>query len=255
MKKIYLDNAAATPVDRRIKEEMKRALEIHGNPSSFNDMGRQARDELDKARLKMARLLGSKSEEIIFTSSGSEANNLAILGLGGLFKKNAEIIVSPVEHPSVLEPLKYIKSAKRVKIKFLKVDSSGSIDLEDLRLKLNKNTALVSVMYANNEIGTIEPIVKIGKIIKEFNKKLEIESWKLKIGETKQVLFHVDACQAAEYLDMNPNHLGADLLVFNGTKIYGPKGVGVLYVSKKTKLGPIIWGGEQERGLRAGTEN
>ncbi|MDP3792876.1 MAG: cysteine desulfurase family protein [bacterium] len=251
---IYLDNAAATPLDPRVKQEMSKALELCGNPSSFNDVGREARDKLEKSRSVVARFLGSRPEEIIFTSSGSEANNLAILGLTKIYKKPAEIIATSIEHPSVLELLKVLKY-QGWKITYLKVDPEGFVNLKDLEEKLNPEVVLVSIIYANNEIGTIQPIFKISKILKDFNKKLEIENWKLKIRETKRVLFHVDACQATGYLEMNVNNLGVDLVVFNGSKIYGPKGVGVLYKKRRVSLQPLICGGNQEHGLRAGTEN
>lgn len=237
MRRIYLDNAASTPTDEKVAAEMVRATKLYGNPSSYNDCGREAREYVEGARLKVARFLGAHSDEIIFTSSGTEANNLAILGLANPLGKG-EIISTPIEHPSVLRPLKFLKH-KGQKVVFVKVDKTGLVDLNDLKNKLTSRTVLVSVMYANNEIGTIEPIVKIGKIIKE----------------SSSALFHVDACQAAEYLDMNVNRLGADLLTLNGTKIYGPRGIGVLYKRRGVKLSPLLMGGEQESGLRAGTEN
>lgn len=234
---IYLDNSASTPLDKKVAEEMARASKLYGNPSSYNDCGREAREYIETARLKVARFIGAHSDEIIFTSSGTEANNLTILGLANSHSKG-EIISTPIEHPSVLRPLEFLKH-KGLKAVFIKVDKRGLVDLNDLKNKLTSRSVLVSVMYANNEIGTIEPIVKIGKIIKESSK----------------ALFHVDACQATEYLDMNVNRLGADLLTLNGTKIYGPKGIGVLYKRRGVKLSPLLIGGEQESGLRAGTEN
>ena len=246
MGEIYLDNAAATPVDRRVANEMARALKQYGNPSSFNIRGRSAREEVDSARFKIACFLGARAEEIIFTSSGSEANSLAILGLG---LKKGEMITTAIEHKSVLKP------AERIRAVVVGVDSAGFVKLDELRKAMSEKIKLISVMYANNEIGTIQPIIKIGKLIKEFKKKLEIENCRLKIDGTKPVLFHVDACQAAGFLDMNVNHLGVDLLTFNGSKIYGPRGVGVLYARRGVTLRPLVLGGEQEFGLRAGTEN
>lgn len=237
---VYLDNAASTSLDKKVASEMVKAFELYGNPSSYNDCGREAREYIERARLKVARFLGAHSDEIFFTASGTEANNLAILGLANSVGQS-EIISTPIEHPSVLKPLELLKQ-KGWNIKFLKVDKYGLIDLDDLKSKLGIDTVLVSVMYANNEMGTIEPIVKISKLIRNFK-------------ESKSLLFHVDACQATEYLDMNVNHLGVDLLSFNGSKIYGPRGIGVLYVRRGAKLLPVIVGGEQERGIRAGTEN
>lgn len=249
-------------VDPRVQKEISRGMKFYGNPSSFNNSGRKAANELSKARLKIARFLGAHFEEIVFTGSGSEANNMAIAGLVlGNHQNKDEIITTPIEHPSVLEPIKYLQS-KGFKIIFAKINHEGLVDINDLAYKINNKTLLVSIMYANNEIGTIEPVNKIGKIIKVFRKKSEIaclparqENRKLKIHERAYPLFHVDACQAAGCLNMNVNSFGADLVSFNGSKIYGPRGVGVLYVRKGLKLEPMIRGGNQERGLRAGTEN
>lgn len=248
---IYLDNAASTPIDKEVKKEMLRGVKLYANPSSFNDLGRRAREELEKARLKIARFLGAHADEIIFTSCGSESNNLAIKGVANLFRDSShkyELITTPVEHPSVLSSIKALASAG-FKVKYLNVDNLGFVDIESLKIKLNKNTIIVSMMYANNEIGTIEPIKAIVKIINNFRNR------KSKIHETAYPLFHVDACQATGYLDMNVNHLGVDLLTFNGTKIYGPRGVGILYIRRGVKLDSQISGGDQEFGLRAGTEN
>ncbi len=245
MPKIYLDNAAAAPVAPEVQQEVARAMKLTGNPSSFNDTGRAAAAELYKARLAVARFLGAHTEEIIFTSSGSEANNLAINGIAAAYgKKGSSIITTKIEHPSVLEPVKYL-GRKGFKIIYAGNNKEGVVDTEDLKKNISGRTVLISVMYANNEIGTIEPVREIGMLIRDFRKK----------RNSKLPLFHVDACQAAGYLNMNVNTLGADLLSFNGSKIYGPRGVGVLYVRKGLKLEPMIRGGDQERGLRAGTEN
>lgn len=245
---IYLDNAAATPMDLRVIKEVNAMMSLYGNPSSFNDIGRAARNKLDNSRLEVARFLGAHADEIIFTSSGSESNNLAISGIVGFFPKPAEILTTPIEHLSVLEPLEVLKK-RGWKITYLKVDSEGLVDLEDLKNKLNSKVVLISVMYANNEIGTIQPVKKIGKTISDFRKK------KLEIDEKAYPLFHTDACQAAGYVGLNVNELGVDLLTFNGTKIYGPRGAGVLYKRGGINFRPVIFGGSQEYGFRAGTEN
>lgn len=243
-KEIYLDNAAATPVAPAVRKEILRGLAFYANPSAFNDAGRAARKELENARLKIARFLGAHPEEIIFTASASEANNIAILGTVKMAsKEKREILATSIEHLSVLEPLKSL--APSFKTIFLKINNEGAVDLGNIERMLSPKTFLISVMYANNEIGTIEPIKKIAKIIKIFKKK----------HSSLFPLFLVDACQAAGYLDMNVNNLGADLLSFNGTKIYGPRGIGVLFVRRGTPITPLIMGGEHERGLRAGTEN
>jgi cysteine desulfurase len=232
MKPVYLDNAAATPIAPEVQKAMVKVQKKYGNPSSFNDTGRSAREEIELARLNIARFLSAKPQEIIFTSSGSESNNLALGGTEGI------VLTTPIEHPSVLEPL------KRLDTKFVPIGYDGILDLKKLIKMLTPDCSLVSVMYANNEIGTIQPIRQIGKIIKDFNKK-----------NNTHILFHVDACQATGFLDMNVQHLGADLLSFNGSKIYGPRGVGVLYVRRGIKIKPLIFGGSQEQGRRAGTEN
>ncbi len=236
----YLDNAAATPIDPRVLKATNLAYEKYGNPSSFNNAGRLARENMESSRKTIARFLGARPEEIVFTSSGSEANNLALVGTLGDGKKGI-VSVTPIEHPSVLEPLKRIKG---IKIKYIPVNKEGLVDLDVFQKMLTVHCSLVSVMYANNEIGTIEPIRKIAKIISDYN-----------TTHRTFIVFHVDACQAAGFLDMNVQHLGADLVTFNGSKIYGPRGIGVLYIRRGIKLKSLIFGGSQEKGLRAGTEN
>ena len=251
---IYLDNAAATPIDSRVAKEVMAAMSLYANPSSFNDAGRIARKKLDELRTKIARFLGAKTNEVVFTSSGSEANSLALFGVANGQLKPGEIITTPVEHPSVLEPLKYL-TRKGWKITYLKVDVNGLVDLKDLEKKLNSKVVLVSIIYANHEIGTIQPIAKISKVIKEFQRSnLGFRDSDLEF-DGKTPFFHVDACQATGYLDMNVNNLVVDMMTFNGTKIYGPRGIGVLYLRTGTPVRPLIFGGDQEHGLRAGTEN
>ncbi len=241
MRNIYLDNAAAAPVDPRVQEEVNRGMKIYGNPSSFNDAGRTAANELTKARLTVARFLGAHPDEVVFTGSGSEANNMAIQG--AMNNEQGTVITTPIEHPSVLEPIKQLEKEGHEVI-YLPIDRYGFVDSKSVQNMLTAHCSLISIMYANNEIGTIEPINKIGKIIGSFRKK-----------GTKFTLFHVDACQAAGCLNMNVNSLQADLVIFNGSKIGGPRGIGVLYVRRGTELTPFVLGGGQERGLRAGTEN
>ncbi len=262
IKKIFIDNAAGAPIDLRVEKEMLRAFKIKGNPSAFNEFGRMSAKELSNARLKIARFLGAHQEEIVFTGSGSEANNLAIRGIANSLQftvyslqKNSKdqkikphIITTQIEHPSVLEPMKQLERYG-FRVTYLPVDTEGFIDLKDLEKCLCKDTVLVSVMYANNEIGTIQPINKIGRIIKEFKTK------NLKLNILNYPLFHVDACQATGYLNMNMNTLQADLVTFNGSKIGGPRGIGCLYVKRGIVVEPLVFGGGQERGLRAGTEN
>ncbi len=239
MKETYLDNAAATPIDPKVLKAMNKASALYGNPSSFNDAGRAARTEIEKSRHVVAEFLGARSDEIVFTSSGSEANNLAIRGTLSGFKSGS-VVTTSIEHPSVVNTLKQLS----LKIKTTPVDQFGVLDLKALERNLDSNCRMVSVMYANNEIGTIEPIKKISKIVSEFNKK----------NRTK-ILFHVDACQAALFLDMNVQRLGADLLTFDGCKIYGPHGIGVLYIRRGTQISGLTGWVGQEKGLKSGTEN
>lgn len=270
MKTIYLDNAASTPTDRKVSAEIARTYKLYGNPSSYNNCGRKARECLDKSRFKVARFLGAHAEEIIFTSSGTEANNLAIQGIARIFeflifnfkkKSKYQIIIKPhiittqIEHPSVLNPIRQLEK-EGFDVTYLPVDKEGFVNISELQKSLMPETTLVSIMYANNEIGTVEPIAKISRVIKDFrDRKLKIKNLKLEIHEKMYPLFHVDACQATEYLNMNVNHLGVDLLTFNGSKIYGPRGIGVLYKKRGVGLRPVNLGGEQEFGFRAGTEN
>lgn len=245
MREIYLDNAAATPVDPRVQREMVRALHIVGNPSSFNDAGRRAAAGLHHARKIIARFLGAHMDEVVLASSGSEANTLAVQGIARADRsRRSEIVTSSIEHVSVLGSVCAL-SCDEHEVRWVSVDAQGLISPEDIKKVLSPKTLLVSVMYANNEIGTIEPIREIGKLIRAFRKE----------HRTPYPFFHTDACQAAGYLSMDVNQLGVDLLTMNSSKIYGPAGVGVLFVRRGVPLTPLILGGEQERGLRAGTEN
>jgi cysteine desulfurase len=221
-------------------------------------LGIKAKEALNQAREKISQILKAKPGEIVFVSGGTESANLAILGLSRalkkISKKPSHIITTKIEHPAVLNAVLSLKE-EGFAVTVLPVDKYGLINLEELKKALRPETILVSVMYANNEIGTIEPIAEIGKVIKDFRKqKLEIGNWKLEIDE-KTPFFHTDACQAAGYLDLNVDKLGVDLLTLNGSKIYGPKGAGILYIRTETPLRPLIFGGGQENGRRSGTEN
>ena len=259
-KRIYLDNAASTPIDKKVAKEIIMAARLYGNPSSYNDCGREAREYIEKARLKVARFLDAHSDEIIFTSSGTESNNLAIFGVASAISENQtqnsklHIITTQVEHPSVLRSVERLEK-DGFEVSYLSVDKEGFVSPDELKSCLRPTTVLVSIMYANNEIGTIQPITEVFKIIKNFrNRDIDMSKFR-NIQHEKFPIFHVDACQATEYLDMNVNRLGVDLLTFNGSKIYGPRGIGALYVRRGVGLSPILLGGEQESGLRAGTEN
>lgn len=243
MKPIYLDYAAATPLDKRVAELMlPYAAEKFFNPSADYQAAREVKARLNQARSEVAAVLGSKPGEVIFCAGGTEANNLAIKGVMERYPE-AKMLVSAVEHESVLAPAALFDHT------ILKVDSDGRLDLEDLANQLDERTVLVSVMYANNEVGTIQPLRRIAAIINAQRAKRRAEGHKLPL------LLHTDACQAGNYLDLHVSRLGVDLMTLNGGKVYGPKQSGALYIRAGLTLKPLIDGGHQEFGLRSGTEN
>ena len=251
--KIYLDYAAAAPVDKEVfKAMMPYFSEKFGNPSSIHSFGQEAIAAIDKAREKIARYFSCDFGEIIFTGSATESNNLAIKGLvhehcGRNTHEMAHIITTKIEHESVLEPLKELEGAG-YEVTYLPVSKEGLIKVSDLEKSIKDNTVLISIIYANNEIGTIQPIKELGKLLEKINKKR-------KENGLPKIYFHTDAVQALNYLECRPDWLKVDLLTFSGHKIYGPKGIGGLYIRKGAPLSPIISGGGQEFGLRSGTEN
>lgn len=260
MKRIYLDYAAATPVDKEVLKAMLPYFrDKFGNPSSVHSFGQEAIAAVDAAREKIANLLDCDFSEIIFTGSATEANNMAINGLAVakdsyrnyLRPNNAgqkfHIISTNIEHESVHEPLKELKKLG-YEVKYLEVNKDGLISISDLEKSVKDNTVLVSIIYASNEIGTIQPIKEIGKLLEKLNAKRREQN-------LPKIYFHADAVQAFNYLECRPNWLKADMMTFSGHKIYGPKGIGALYVRRGTPLKPIIAGGGQEFGLRSGTEN
>ncbi len=236
---IYLDHAATTYVDERVLEAMKPYFsEEYGNPGSFNSEGFNAKKAVDSARQRIAGILGCSAEEIIFTGSGTESINLALHGfVKALAKKEGHIITSKIEHPSVLETCRFLES-KGFDVTYLDVDERGLVAASDVEKAITKKTVLLSIMYANNEIGTIQPIKEIASVAKKH-----------------KIAFHTDACQAAGSLDINVKNLGVDMMTLNASKVYGPKGIGLLYVRKGVKIKPLIYGGGQEQGYRSGTEN
>ncbi|MHB9019691.1 MAG: cysteine desulfurase family protein [Minisyncoccota bacterium] len=239
---VYLDNASTTPVDPRVLRAMLPYFKgKYGNPSSLHTLGREGKKAIEASRNSIAKQIGAESDEIIFTSGGTESDNLAILGIARAYKdRGKHIIVSNIEHKAILDPCKKLEK-EGFEIIYLEVDKNGLISLEKLGSSIRPDTILVSIMYANNEIGTIQPIKEIAKTIK--NNKLS------------DPIFHTDACQAIGALPINIKELGVDALTMSSPKIYGPKGIGCLYLNKKYKIEPIIFGGGQERGLRSGTEN
>ena len=238
--RIYFDNAATTPVDERVVEAMMPFFsEKFGNPSSLHSFGQEALFAVDDAREKVANFLNCKEKEVSFLSSATEANNLAILGI---LKKvdDPHVIVPPFEHKAVLEPVK----ESGAEIDHLPVSKEGVVKKEKLREMIKENTVLVSVGYANSEIGTLQPVEEIGEIIREENEK-----------RGKRVVFHTDAVQAVNFFSCDVQKLNVDLLTMSGHKIYGPKGVAALYIREVTKLFPLMYGASQEKGMKPCTEN
>lgn len=240
MKRIYMDHGATTPMREEVLEAMLPYLkEIHGNPSSFHSFGREARKGMDEAREKVARALGASSpEEIYFTSSGTESDNLAVKGIArALSSRGNHIITSSIEHHAVLDTVKHL-GEEGFEVTFLPVDGYGMVDPKDLEAALTDRTILASIMMANNEVGTIQPVEEMARICHE-----------------KEVYFHTDAVQAIGHLPVNLEKQPFDLLSLSAHKFYGPKGIGALYVRKGTKIKQILFGGGQERKLRPSTEN
>ena len=238
---VYLDYASS-------------AFSESANPGAIHKLGVREKNKLENARTIVAKILNAHNAEIIFTSGATESNNLAILGLIQNFKKQ-HIITTNIEHASVLEVCRHLEKTKQAEVTYVGVEKNGIVDPKKIRKAFRKNTILVSVMYANNEIGTIQPIREIAKEIRYF-KNLRRKALRFHEGPSFVApFFHTDATQAVNYLPIKVERLGIDLMSFNNAKIYGAKGVGVLYVKKHTPVKKIMFGGDQEFGLRPGTEN
>ena len=239
MNRIYLDHAATTPTDPLVVEAMKPLFtEMYGNPSSVHSSGSEARESVDAARSILAESLNCRAEEIFFTSGGTESNNLALKGIAWASEdRGNHIITSAVEHHAVLEPCDFLEK-REFHITRLPVDADGRVDPAEVKSAIRPETTLISIMHANNEIGTIQPIQEIGALARENN-----------------IPLHVDAVQTFGHLPIAVDEMGIDLLSVSAHKLYGPKGVGALYVRRGTRIESLLHGGNQERGLRASTEN
>ena len=239
MKRIYLDYAATTPTHPEVVKAMLPYFnEAFGNPASIHSYGQEAKQALEESRDKVAALIGAESEEIVFTSGGTEADNFALKGVAFTHEaRGNHIITSTVEHHAVTETCKFLEG-RGFRVTYLPVDGHGLVDPDDVRKAITDNTIIISVMQANNEVGTIEPIAEIGKIAREAG-----------------VYLHTDAVQTVGHIPVDVNDLGVDLLSMSAHKFYGPKGVGALYIRKGTKMVPFMHGGEQEMGWRASTHN
>lgn len=255
-KRIYLDYAAATPLDPEVAQVISTYQKnLFANPSAIYSSGVEARKKVEEARVTIAHLIKAHSDEIIFTGSGTESDALAVIGAVNKYKLDnpkgplPHIITSEIEHPAVLENCKLLEERNEIEITYISPNEMGLIDPRDIRKVIKDNTILISIMYANNEIGTVEPIEQIAKIVRQFKKQKGNRNLYFP-------LLHTDACQAINYLPIkNIEKLGVDMMSFNSSKIYGPKGIGALYKKRNVKLSPIYKGGGQELGLRSGTEN
>lgn len=249
-KSFYLDNAATTPVDPRVLQAMAPYFnEAFGNASSLHGKGNEAMAAVEASRAKIASFLGCSSENVYFTSGATESDNWAILGLTrAILRDNSgfkpHIIISAVEHEAVIEPVRRLVKDGLAESTYLKVDKNGLVSPEDLKKSIKANTVLISVMLANNEIGSIQPLTKLAQVIVEANS-----------SRKRRILFHTDATQAPAYVECNVKKLGVDLMSLSAHKIYGPKGVGALYVGSGIKLEPLVYGGGQQQGARSGTYN
>lgn len=257
-KRIYLDNSATTPVDPKVLEVMLPYYkEKFGNAGSVHSFGQEAVEGVDNARGQVAEFLGSKYKEVVFTSGATESNNMVLRGVIKAFgamkptedrNKIFHIITTNIEHPAILEPCRELEKLGWAEVTYLEVDEKGLISLKELEAEIKDNTVLVSIMYVNNEVGVIQPIKEIGKLLKKVNKD------RSEVGKSK-IYFHTDAVQATNYCNCNVDYLNVDFMSLSAHKIYGPKGIGALYVREGSLISPSIVGGHQEYNLRSGTLN
>jgi cysteine desulfurase len=234
---IYLDNNASTPVDPEVADAVHSALRsTYGNPSSTHSVGLRAKAAVEKARAEVADCIGASPDEVFFTSGGTESNNLAILGTA-LHRGKGHIITSAIEHPSVMNPCRYLEN-NGFDVSYVAVDGQGRINIDDVRTSIKRETVLITIMHANNETGTVQPVEEIGTLARE-----------------KDIVFHTDAAQTIGKIPVDIERLKVDVLTIVSHKCYGPKGVGALFIRKGVQLRPILFGAGHEKGLRPGTEN
>lgn len=269
MQKIYLDHSATTPIDPEVRKKIHPYMtDIFGNASSMHSFGQEAIKGIDWAREQLATLFGSKFKEVIFTSGATESNNLALRGLIMAFKQAKptfvpHIITSKIEHPAILETCQALVKEGLAEITYVNVDAKGIVKIDEIKAAIKDNTILVSIMYVNNEIGTIQPIRKIGDLIENANAKRRSKAEGLASAKTSRstkdlfnkIYFHTDAVQAVNYCTLKVESLKVDMITISGHKIYGPKGVGALYIKEGTPMKAITFGGHQEYNVRPGTYN
>lgn len=246
---VYLDTASATETDKSVVLAMHHAEGLFANPSSLHKLGVLARNKIESSRATVAKFISAHTDEIIFTGSGTEGDNLAILGVIKFAKlkgiKIPHVIVSTIEHSAVIGLVEKLESQNEISASYLPVDENGVVDLKVLPELINQNTVLISIHLVNNELGTIEPVREVVKIINNYKKQ----------NQSTYPLVHTDACQASALIKINVNQLGVDLLTMNGQKMYGPKGIGALFIKRGTLIEPVFIGGDQEFGFRPGTES
>lgn len=239
---VYLDNSATTRCYDEVGELVRRVMcKDYGNPSSMHKKGVEAEHYIKEAKERISRILKVNPKEIVFTSGGTESDNLALIGAARANRRNGKhLITTSIEHPAILNTMRYLEEEEGFRITYLPVDENGKVRLDALREALCKETILVSIMYVNNEVGSVQPIQEAAQIVKSYN---------------RNILFHSDAVQGFGKYHIYPKRMGIDLLSFSGHKIHGPKGIGVLYIREGVKIRPVIFGGEQQRNIRSGTEN
>lgn len=246
-KRVFLDYASTTPIDPMVSRSMHEVSKYYANPSALYSESIHAKKVINDSKKKIAEILDCQSDNIYFTSGGTESNNLAILGIFSKYKTDKftpHFITSNIEHPAILEVYKEIER-RGAEVTYISVKENGVVSSRDIESAIKANTVLVSVMYANNEIGTIQPIKEIGRVVREYRRK----------NDAHIPYFHSDACQASLYLPLNTLKLNLDMMSLDGIKMYGPRGSGILYVRGDVKISRIIFGGGQQSGLRSGTEN